>query len=423
MEARGCSSQGREYLLEEKYVDALAFYNQVIAQDPGYAPAYANRGVTHMMLGHIDEAYADFTRANCLDDQLTEPLINRGFVRLIFSMTASPGHIKHAEKDLQEALKLDRKQIHAHLISAMVAIFQGKTAEARKSIDNVQCYTNKRIAKYYDCGLESLANGKTRTALHHFEVVWQSRDIDPRVRLYSGILLLRLYNRRNPKERLKVDLWPLMCEMVSKDYSPGLEKLCLVTIGLKTIGKTNQMKKTCWEMLSEHMPEFLPGYLREEYFRLLIDPNCWGWPKEHLLGNKKLADYKTQLVIHLHKLQDRRLKLNAYLQLLFPQTLLGDIFATARPRLHFFAGETSILVGRLGGLLKELQGWIKDSDYDLINRGTLDALDKAREMNPQLDERLKKYYPRIYDLLRIKMKQGIIQGQDEGNKYIGNLQL
>ncbi|MDX3415440.1 tetratricopeptide repeat protein [Streptomyces sp. enrichment culture] len=43
--------------------EALDAYDRALALDPGYASAYASRGVAHHRLGHLDQALADLDRA------------------------------------------------------------------------------------------------------------------------------------------------------------------------------------------------------------------------------------------------------------------------------------------------------------------------------------------------------------------------
>ena len=48
------------------YQTAMDWYNKAIEQDPDYAYAYLNRGLTHELLGMLTEACADWQKASDL---------------------------------------------------------------------------------------------------------------------------------------------------------------------------------------------------------------------------------------------------------------------------------------------------------------------------------------------------------------------
>lgn len=62
----------RSYMQLGKYQEALALFNQVIAQAPDYAPSYANRGILHDRMQHYTLAVADYQRALQLQPDLAK---------------------------------------------------------------------------------------------------------------------------------------------------------------------------------------------------------------------------------------------------------------------------------------------------------------------------------------------------------------
>jgi len=52
--------------------EAIAVYDQLIAQEPGKAGHYANRGIAHDRLGEYEGALADYERALSLDPEVGE---------------------------------------------------------------------------------------------------------------------------------------------------------------------------------------------------------------------------------------------------------------------------------------------------------------------------------------------------------------
>jgi tetratricopeptide (TPR) repeat protein len=58
--------------------DALRYRDRALAIDPRYVQGYVNRGLTHLLLGHSEEATVDFRRALALDARNEGALINLG---------------------------------------------------------------------------------------------------------------------------------------------------------------------------------------------------------------------------------------------------------------------------------------------------------------------------------------------------------
>jgi tetratricopeptide (TPR) repeat protein len=53
-------NRANEYMQQESYDSALAFYTHVIAGCPDFTPAYLNRGIAYYYLNHVDKANEDF---------------------------------------------------------------------------------------------------------------------------------------------------------------------------------------------------------------------------------------------------------------------------------------------------------------------------------------------------------------------------
>jgi tetratricopeptide (TPR) repeat protein len=62
-----------EYLMAEKYEDALAEYHKLLEANSDYAPLYNDIGRVQLKLGRRQEALASLRRAVELDARLSEP--------------------------------------------------------------------------------------------------------------------------------------------------------------------------------------------------------------------------------------------------------------------------------------------------------------------------------------------------------------
>lgn len=66
------------YRLAGRYDESLADLNQIIGMDPGYARAFASRGLTYYTMSRHDEAIADFSRADNINPGYAWAISNRG---------------------------------------------------------------------------------------------------------------------------------------------------------------------------------------------------------------------------------------------------------------------------------------------------------------------------------------------------------
>jgi len=63
MKARDLDKLGVEFGMKGDYEKAIVWFNEAIAIDPMYAPAYNNRGLSLYKLGYFKEAIEDYDEA------------------------------------------------------------------------------------------------------------------------------------------------------------------------------------------------------------------------------------------------------------------------------------------------------------------------------------------------------------------------
>jgi tetratricopeptide (TPR) repeat protein len=75
-------STSENEVVNEKYEEAIAFYNESIDLDPEFIYSYYNRGYVHAILKNYGAALVDFT--SCIDsDQIVpEAMYNRGLINI-----------------------------------------------------------------------------------------------------------------------------------------------------------------------------------------------------------------------------------------------------------------------------------------------------------------------------------------------------
>ena len=72
-QVKSSSLKAVEFLMAEKYPEALAEYQKLLAQHPDYAPLYNDVGRLQLKLGQRQEALATLKRAVEIDPRLSEP--------------------------------------------------------------------------------------------------------------------------------------------------------------------------------------------------------------------------------------------------------------------------------------------------------------------------------------------------------------
>lgn len=117
------------------------YYQQAIARDPNYAPAYAGLANAYALIPTYDsvamqETYAKATaaarRAIELDRGLAEPYATLGIIEL------GDGGWRHAGSDLQHALELDPNLAAAHQWLAYYLLFSGQINDALAEIESAR---------------------------------------------------------------------------------------------------------------------------------------------------------------------------------------------------------------------------------------------------------------------------------------------
>ncbi len=93
-------NQGKKYLEDGNYDQAIPSFNWAIRLDPKMARAYNNRGVAYVGRGQLDEALADFNMAIKLQPKNAKYYHNRAIAYF------EKGNLSKARQDVQKAQSL-----------------------------------------------------------------------------------------------------------------------------------------------------------------------------------------------------------------------------------------------------------------------------------------------------------------------------
>jgi serine/threonine-protein kinase len=180
-EAHETYLKGRLYLNEqtdEGYWKAIDYFNQAIARDPGYAPAYAGLADSYSSLGWsalppheaFPKAKAAVFKALEIDDTLSEAHASLGYIRTFYDWDWSA-----AERDFKRAIELNPNSVDAHVFYHWCLRVQGRLAESQAEIarayelDPLSTYLMAMEDSHYTSGQYHQAIDRLREVL----------DLDP----------------------------------------------------------------------------------------------------------------------------------------------------------------------------------------------------------------------------------------------------
>ena len=160
---------------------AAEFFDKAVAQDSGYAAAYAGLADVYAIQGYmgyvsdpelLDKARSAARRALALDSQIPES--HTALANLDFNYF---WNFPEAEAEIQKALALDPNSAYAHEVSCWIKVSAGKTqdglAECRRAVelDPLSVLNNMILAWEYDFA---------RDYKHAIEQANKTLEIDPK---------------------------------------------------------------------------------------------------------------------------------------------------------------------------------------------------------------------------------------------------
>ena len=200
-----------------RYAEAVAAYEEVIAEAPDWWEAHANLGICHARNGHSAEAEAAFRRG--LEDCPGSPEIRD---ELAAHLLAERRNLDEALRLSEEAVALGRDEIrHLHTLGeAKLAL--GDEAAAAEAYRAVLALDPENPEAHLELGILHEGRGEVAKAEEHFVESLKSDPANPRA-LYSYASLYYAADDLETAEELLV-------RAVASDarYSPALSALASV---------------------------------------------------------------------------------------------------------------------------------------------------------------------------------------------------
>src|SRR5918998_3224492 len=200
-----------------RYDEAVAAYEEVIAETPEWWEAHANLGICHARNGHPAEAEAAFRRG--LEDCPGSPEIRDELA----------AHLLAERKDLHEALRLSEEAValgrdeirHLHTLGE-IRLSMGDEAGAAEAYRAMLALDPENPEAHLEIGLLHETQGEVKEAEDHFVESLKSDPANPRT-LYSYASLYYAADDLETAEELLV-------RAIAADarYSPALSALASV---------------------------------------------------------------------------------------------------------------------------------------------------------------------------------------------------
>lgn len=124
------------------FTDAMRYFQQAIALDPNFAPAYSGLADTYALISVYDEAredeYMPKARAAALKALELDPKLAEAHTSLALVYEQYDWDWKRAEEEYRRAIELDPQYFTAHHWFAECLAFEGKTDEALQEIQRAR---------------------------------------------------------------------------------------------------------------------------------------------------------------------------------------------------------------------------------------------------------------------------------------------
>jgi lipoprotein NlpI len=162
-DAKTLVEYGRSRGIKGDLKSAIAAFNQAIANDPSFQPAYFNRGYAYMLSSRWQEALADFDHSLQLNPNDLHSYYQRG------SLRGQLGDFDGAIDDFLAVIKLDPKSPAAYYNLGHVQYFKGDLDDASMQVDQAISLDPKTYFGYFIRGLVLHAQGDNPGAIIAFE--------------------------------------------------------------------------------------------------------------------------------------------------------------------------------------------------------------------------------------------------------------
>jgi Tfp pilus assembly protein PilF len=200
-----------------RYEEAVASYEEVIAETPEWWEAHANLGICHARNGRMERAEAAFRRG--LEDCPGSPEIRD---ELAAHLLAQGGDLREALRLSEEAVALGRDEIRHLITLGEVRLALGEDGGAAEAYRAVLALDPENPDAHLELGILHERRGEPEEAEEHFVEALKSDPGDPRA-LYS---YASLYYTADDLETAEEILERAVA--ADADYSPALSALASI---------------------------------------------------------------------------------------------------------------------------------------------------------------------------------------------------
>ena len=200
-----------------RYDEAVASYEEVIAETPEWWEAHANLGICHARNGRMERAEAAFRRG--LEDCPGSPEIRD---ELAAHLLAQGGDLQEALKLSEEAVALGRDEIRHLITLGEVRLALGDDGGAAEAYRAVLALDPENPDAHLELGILHERRGEPEEAEEHFVEALKADPGDPRA-LYS---YASLYYTADDLETAEEILERAVA--ADADYSPALSALASI---------------------------------------------------------------------------------------------------------------------------------------------------------------------------------------------------
>ncbi len=200
-----------------RYDEAVAAYEEVIAETPEWWEAHANLGICHARNGHFDRAEAAFRRG--LEDCPGSPEIRD---ELAAHLLSQGGDLQEALKLSEEAVALGRDEIRHLMTLGEVRLASGDDEGTAEAYRTVLSLDPENPEAHLELGILHERRGETAEAEEHFVESLKTDPGNPRA-LYS---YASLYYTSDDLEAAEEILERAVA--ADAEYSPALSALASI---------------------------------------------------------------------------------------------------------------------------------------------------------------------------------------------------
>jgi protein O-GlcNAc transferase len=210
--AEALATRGNILIRLQRLDDALASFDQAIAEKPDYAEALYNRGNCRQYLGRTEDAVADYSRALALNPGYEPALTNRG------NALSKLRRFSQALTDYDAALQLRPRDPLALYHKANALKDLQRFDEALGDYDRALALDPDLTAAWNNRGMVLRELGRPAEALASFDRALALKPDDAAALFHRGALQWVDYGRYEPALR---DLEDVVRIAPDYDYAPG----------------------------------------------------------------------------------------------------------------------------------------------------------------------------------------------------------